>query len=110
MKKVMYIALALVCALSLTACRDSGADRDDPTIGGVIEDEKDRLENNLDNDSGKVEDSGDGEGLITDHDGSINTGDSKNDLDTNNGNNSNNNSSNGTGNNMRRSNTPRKVK
>ncbi len=102
MKKVMYIALALVCALSLTACRDSGADRDDHTTGGVIEDEKDKLEDKLDNDSGKVEDSGDGQGLITDHDGSIDMGNSKNDLDKNKGSNS--------SNNMHRNNVPRKVK
>ena len=64
MKKAAYIALALACVLSLSGCRD--ADRNDNTTDGIIDD---------DITSGDVTDSGNGEGLITDHDGSLNMDD-----------------------------------
>ena len=92
MKKATYIALALIFALSLSGCRNMDADRDDPTVDGTLEDE-DRI------DSGDVTDNGDGEGLITDHDGSLNLDDEKGSNDFDNGRE-----------NSRRNTAPRKIK
>ena len=77
MKKAVLLALALTCVFSLSACRDTGADKDDTTIDGVIEDTKEDLEDKDKVDSGTVTDDGNGEGLITDHDGSLNLDDDR---------------------------------
>lgn len=62
MKKAVYIALALVMALSLVACGNSDADRDDNTKDGVIGNGENDLERGLDDIGDGIRDGVDGLG------------------------------------------------